>query len=138
MSDKFTPDILEFIAEKRSLGYSPKRIGLAIKTRFGIEVSDGAVCWQCLVNGIDKPNAKPLPQTAPGPPIVTRGRHLVRKYSPKEDEEILARSNLGQGVSEIGRALGRPHNSIIGRKATLARHDARREKYATVGHDNET
>lgn len=127
MTDLFTPEILVFIAEHREMKLSLPKIAKAIKEHFGVEVSESGIYWQCMVEGIERPDCKPLPQTAPGPRIYKRSGQQVRKFTPAEDKEILARIKRKESKASIGRLLGRPHNSITARLVTLARHDARRE-----------
>ena len=65
--------------------------------------------------------------TAPGPAVVHRGDHVVRRFMPDDDARLLALDAEGLGHSAIGRAMGRPANSIRGRLMTLARREARAE-----------
>lgn len=127
MSDLFTPAILDFIAEQRELKTSLPNIRKAIRQKFGIEVSESGIYWQCMVEGIERPDCKPLPQTAPGPLVYKRGKQQVRRFTPAEDKEILTRIKRKESKASIGRLLGRPHNSITARLVTLARHEARSE-----------
>lgn len=111
------------MAALRERGWSCGRIGL----KFGL--SGDVIYWHCLRLGADPPNlrARVLPATATGPRTMKRGNHVLRRYTPAEDRQILALDAQGKGDTEIGRALGRKPNSIRGRLMTLARHDARRE-----------
>lgn len=95
---------------------------------FGISM--GSLNWNMLRLGADKPDAKPLPARAPGPPIVRRGAFEVRHFTADEDRRIQERSVEGWGNTRIGREIGRPANSVKGRLMTLARHEARREAAA--------
>lgn len=90
-------------------------------------VTEGSVSHYCLKEGIESPNteSKVLPQTAPGPMVLKRSGHTVRHFTPEEDKKLLAMANAGKSLSEIGRALGRRHNSISGRMMTLARQQER-------------
>lgn len=80
-----TPEICEKVVEMREAGKSHQQIA----TRVGVSI--GSVSHYCLVNGIDSPkNAKKvLPQTAPGPMVVKRGKFVVRHFTPEEDEKLL-------------------------------------------------
>jgi hypothetical protein len=54
----------------------------------------------------------------------------VRRFTAEEDALLLQMEANGARYCEMCRALGRRHNSIIGRLATLARRDARAEDAA--------
>lgn len=53
-----------------------------------------------------------------------RGSAVVRAFSPAEDAQILAWAMELVPNIEMGRRLGRQHNSIIGRLRTLGNHEA--------------
>lgn len=53
-----------------------------------------------------------------------RAGHAVRGFSASEDQQITAWSMEGMSLSEMGRRLGRKHNSILNRLRTLARREA--------------
>lgn len=100
-----------------------------------VGISDGAVRWYCLKEGIEPPKR---PMTAvegrtAGPAVRMRRGRPVRLYTPEEDALILRRAAEGKTYVDIGRETGRRHNSIMCRLAILARHDARREEAATSG-----
>ena len=118
---RFTDAQREQMAERREAGDSYAKIG----RRFGYSASN--VYWICLALGADHPKARLSPVTAPGPSVVQRGDHAVRRFSPDEDARMLALAAEGQGNAAIGKALGRPANSIRGRLMTLARREARAE-----------
>ena len=61
------------------------------------------------------------------PMTVTRGDHIVRRFTSDEDSVLLQLEAEGLRICEMSRALGRPPNSIRGRLMTLARHQARKE-----------
>lgn len=109
------------IAERREAGESYAALAKA----FGCSHSN--VRWICLMLGADRPGAKPLSTIAPGPSTMRRGDFVVRRFTAEDDAWLLVLEAEGKNPSEIGRALGRPPNSIRGRLATLARHDARSE-----------
>lgn len=90
--------------------------------------SRGAVAWQCLRNGADKPGAKPLPDQDPAE--YRRGSHQVRHYTPDEDALIIALALQNFPRTVIAKRLGRKPHSVLGRIMTLARREARREAAA--------
>ena len=115
-------DTIDVIAEMRGRGVSTT----VIAKKLG--VSRGKVAYVCLKHGIDPPGleAKVLPQTAPGPSVVKRGKHLVRHFTPEEDQKLLEMREQGARICDIARALGRRNNSISGRLMTLARQEERK------------
>jgi hypothetical protein len=121
---KLQQPIIEEICEMRERGLSYGQIcnKLAVK---GIEVSHGAVGWWCLRYGADSP--KSINRKPPAPRAYMRNGKLVRSFTPVEDQELLRLDALGIGPTEMGKKMGRTHNSIIMRLATLARHEARQE-----------
>lgn len=117
---RLTPAEKELIFDLRERGWSCRRIAQKIGC------SEGSVSWHCLQMGVDKPGAKPIDKTIRGPVVRTRGDFQVRRFTPEEDEQLVALALQGLSHSEIGRIIGRRHNSVSGRLATLARHDERR------------
>lgn len=115
-----SPAEKEQIFDLRELGWSLARIARKVGC------SEGSVSWHCLQAGIDKPGAKPIDKTIRGPLVVKRGAFNIRRFTPEEDQQIVALRIQGLTLAEIGRIIGRRHNSIVGRLATLARHDERR------------
>lgn len=113
---------LEQIAEMRERGLSCELIGRSVG------ISGEMVHWECLKHGIESPNTKNkvLPQTCPGPIMMQRGDHVVRRYTPDEDRDLMALEAEGLTYSEIGRRMGRSRNSVHGRIMTLARQEERR------------
>jgi len=53
-----------------------------------------------------------------------RHGQAVRGFTELEDQQITAWALEGVSLSEMGRRLGRRHNSIMGRLRTLARREA--------------
>ena len=121
---KYSDETLNEAAELRESGMSEA----AIAKRLGM--SKGAVYWHCLKLGADSPNAAPTKRTSSGPVEVERSGHKVRRFTEDEDAKLLEMSLAGARVADMCRALGRKHNSIIGRLMTLARHEARLEDAA--------
>lgn len=114
---KYSEETVAECCRMREAGATVEAIALALG------MSIGAVNYHCLRNGADTPLRRfGTPQ---GPRIVARGNHVVRRFTPDEDATILRMELEGATVSEIGRALGRSHNSIIGRQMTLARIEER-------------
>ena len=118
---KYSDSLLDRAAAMRDEGHSYT----AISQR--LEISYGAVYWHCLRLGADSPRAQRSREHAPGPRVVSRGNHQVRRFTDDEDRRLLAMELDGETVSAIARALGRKPNSITGRLMTLARREARRE-----------
>ena len=94
-----------------------------IAERLGISL--GSAQWLCLREGIEKPGRLPVVQAWCGPRESTRGNHTVRRFAPDEDKRLLSYEASGLTINEIGRRLGRRHNSVVGRLATLARREER-------------
>jgi len=114
------------IADLRERGWSFGRIRAALGSR----ISESAISWHCLRLGADPPRARVLPDKIVGPAVVSRGGHLVRRFTPAEDARILALAAEGKGCGTIARLIGRRSNSVVGRLMTLARREARREAAA--------
>lgn len=92
-----------------------------------LDLSEGAISWYCLVGGIESPNTRgKIPPPVKHESYVRNGRVVVA-FSTADDELLLRLEAEGKGYGEIGRIMGRPSNSVRGRLATLARHEARRE-----------
>ncbi len=97
---------------------------MAIANAFGM--SEKAICWHCLRLGAERPKLTTLqPDYYIKCPVVMRGGHVVRAYTPDEDRRLIELSLAGKTDSEIGRALDRKSNSIRGRLMTLARREER-------------
>jgi DNA-directed RNA polymerase specialized sigma24 family protein len=117
---KVTAANLERIADMRHRGRSYGQISRALG------VSQGAVSWHCLRLGIEPPKPRPLNldyhlQRA----VVIRGGRPVRAFTPEEDAKLIAFDLEGLRYVEIARRLGRRHNSVSARLATLARREER-------------
>lgn len=124
-AQKFTRDQLDALAEMREAGMSCARIA----RRLGM--SRGAVHWQCMRLGVVAPEDRGRVPVVPETPLVARrGDHVVRRFTRDEDARLLALEAEGLSIGEIARRLGRPANSVRGRLATLARHDAWKEAAA--------
>jgi len=95
-----------------------------------LNIPERSVSYFCLKYGIESPNTKDkiLPQTAKGPRIYSRKGRIVRRFTQEEDKVLLQMRQEGKSLSEIGRKLGRRHNSIVGRLYTLSRHEDRYEE----------
>lgn len=104
----------------------------AIADRFtaaGTKVSVGSIGWQCLRVGADLPAEKRRPIDRRSGPIV-RGTHVIRPFTPDEDQKLLALEESGMAIAAIGREIGRRQNSVRGRLMVLARAEARLEEAA--------
>ena len=118
MTGRQTSIDLDQLAELREVrGLTYRRIAEIVGR------SAGAVAWQCLKNGIEKPGELPRVQVRRDP--LNRGGGVVRYYSPEEDAELLRLEATGLNYYEIARAMGRANSSIRGRLLTLARQDER-------------
>ncbi len=89
-------------------------------------VSIGAISWQCLMHGIEHPS-KVTRLRKPSGGLEHRNGYVIRRFTAEEDAELLRLAMAGVRTSEIARKLGRKGNSVRGRLATLARHDARND-----------
>jgi hypothetical protein len=121
---RVTPEVKDRIFRMREAGRSYKAIGKAVG------ISAQAVSWYCLEACVEP--SKPSKATCSwtevrGPVIVKRGKFVIRRYLPEEDAQLLALEAEGLNYSQIGKRLGRKHNSIKGRLMVLARRDARAE-----------
>lgn len=122
MRKRLPPDIQALIAERREAGAELK----AIADEFNC--TQGSVQWACLKLGAELPNPCRLnPLQYLQNPIVMRGNHVVRAFTPQDDEQIRDMEARGLNNSEIGRRLTpvRKPNSIKSRLMTLARRDER-------------
>lgn len=120
--DRLTHEQIDLIVELREKGWSYERI--AQKTGR----SASAISWHCLKHAADPPKPTRLRDEVSGPVIFKRGSHVVRRYTPREDQQLLALERQGLNHTEIGKALGRRPNSITGRLMTLARRERRAEE----------
>ncbi|MER9421301.1 helix-turn-helix domain-containing protein [Mesorhizobium sp. M0317] len=109
------------VADLREAGMSYDAIGRRM------DLSRGAISWYCLLDGIDSPKTArrvlpPLKYQS-----YVRNGSTVLAFSADEDAQLLALAAEGTSHTEIGKIMRRKPNSVSGRLATLARHDARRE-----------
>lgn len=118
---KYPDEVLDQAAELRERGLSSGEIARKL------DMTVGSVNWHCLRLGADAPDGHRGRIGAYGPQVMRRGNHQVRRFTPEEDRKIIEMELSGATIAEICRALGRKHNSIIGRLMTLARHEARAE-----------
>lgn len=112
----------EMIVRMRQKGLSHRAIG----AKLGI--SPAAVSWYCLQLAVEPPRPGKSWDAIKGPAVMSRGNHVLRRFTPDDDARLLEMENSGATIAEIARALGRPSNSIRGRLMTLARRDERREQ----------
>jgi transposase-like protein len=119
---RFTKADYERMAEMREAGKTQGQIARAFKC------SRSEVSWYCLKLGAEPPNPRPLRLDYHlTHPVVKRGKHQVRAFTPEDDERLLALECMGVRVSAIAKELGRTPNSVQGRMMTLARRAARVE-----------
>jgi hypothetical protein len=110
-------DQLDRMAELREEGWSYARIADHF-TKAGTVIHHATIRWQCLRLGAIPPRTPP----------VNLGKKTAgskgRAFTEAEDATILRMRGEGAGVVAIGRAIGRPYNSITGRLFTIAYHEA--------------
>lgn len=117
LNDEQKALIAELREKGHSYGFISRRLDLSV----------GAISWHCLIGGIDSPNTrrkvlKPLKYSS-----YVRNGHEVLAFTAADDAQLLELEADRKSYTEIGRIMGRKSNSIRGRLATLARHDARKE-----------
>ena len=88
-------------------------------------MSRGSIYWKCLRAGAEAPNNKKQPGAIRAMTVTTKHGHIIRRFTEEEDRKILEMEAQGIGPFQIGKALGRAHNSITGRLMALARHEER-------------
>ncbi|WP_421792809.1 hypothetical protein [Hyphobacterium sp.] len=115
------------ICEMRERGLTFGQI--ALKTGIHKET----VNWHCTRNAADPPGARPLAEDIVGPAVMKRGDHIVRRFTPDEDRQILAMRQRGMRPADIARKIERKPHSVAGRLITLARKEQRRESAAQGG-----
>jgi len=118
---KLTDEQLEQMAAHREAG----KTYAWLAAEFGVSV--GAIRWQCLRLGADRPDGHRFLTKNPSGQT-QRGGRQVRPYSPNEDAFIQERKLAGDSNSAIARALGRKPHSILGRVMTLAMTQDRQER----------
>lgn len=111
------PEQLERMIAMRESGAPYSKIAAALGC------SQGAVRWHCLRLAVEPPKGTRPWDRLKGPPVVRRGSHLVRRFTPEEDARLLALEAQGLNNNAIARRLGRRWNSVRGRLMTLARRD---------------
>lgn len=117
---KFSEADFDRITSMREKGMSYQQIA----NSFGCSAK--SISWHCLRLGADPPKPWPLrPNYHLEHPLMKRGNHIVRAFTPEEDARLLALEAEGNNLTQIGRALGRRWNSVRGRLMTLARRDER-------------
>lgn len=119
-SRRLTPEDVDRIAAMRERGLTSGQIARELDC--GIKTVE----WHCLKLAVDPPNPKPLRLNHHlRNPVVRRGHHVVRAFTPDEDARLVALRLEGRRLADIARALGRKENSIRGRLMTLARREER-------------
>lgn len=113
---------IDQMAEMREAGQTLEAIARHF-TAAGTPIKSATIAWQCLRVGAYPPNYT----------LATLGRGeggRGRPFTPDEDAQLLALEAQALSYTEIGKRLGRPHNSIRARLYTLARRDTIREDEA--------
>ncbi|WP_449409964.1 hypothetical protein [Methylobacterium komagatae] len=120
----WTPEQLDRMADMVEAGIPRPRIAAAM------DANVAAVEWQLLRLGVVGPRSG---KVGKGGKDYVRGERIVRRFTPEEDAQLLLLEAEGLGTSEIGRRLGRAHHTVIGRLATLARHEQLDEEKRSGG-----
>jgi IS30 family transposase len=115
MTDEQRAIIERMRAKGKSYGQIGMRIGM----------SPGAISWYCLRYAIESPKGRTKSAIKPGT-ISTRGNHVVRRFTPEEDRQIVEMRLAGASIKVIADTVGRATSSIFGRLMTLAAWDERR------------
>ena len=108
-----TSEQLAIVERMRANGKSFRQIGMRIG------MSPGAISWYCLRHAIDGPKGRAKGTVKPGA-ITTRGNHVVRRFTPEEDQQIVEMRLAGMSITLIAGTMGRATSSILGRLMTLA------------------
>lgn len=124
---KTTEEQRQRMCELREQGLPMRRIAEIVGTTYE------TVNYHCTRLGAEPPNPRPLPEGIVGPAVMQRGDHVVRRFTPEEDEQILSLLATGAEVPFIAEILNRRPHSIRGRLNTLARRELRRETLAELG-----
>ena len=85
------------IVELREAGWGYARIAAEMGC------SANTISWHCLKHAADPPRPPRCWGAIRGPTVTRRGNHVVRRYTPEEDERLLAMKQEGLGVCEIAR-----------------------------------
>lgn len=125
---KITHEERELIASMREAGSSYREIGDVVN------MNPNVVSWYCLIDGAEPPKPRALKQVPSKQISVERNGHVVRRFTVEEDQRLLELEAKGLSYAAIGRALGRRHNSVCGRLATLARHEERKLAMKAMSH----
>lgn len=124
---RLSEEHVALVCEMRERGKSLGTIRNALAVK-GVEISESAISYYCLINGADLPPERRQPSRATPGMVIPRGNHVVRRFTEEEDETLRRMELSGCSYSAIAKHLKRPRNSITGRLATLARLDARAEE----------
>jgi transposase-like protein len=108
-----TSEQLAIVERMRAKGKSYRQIA----RRMGM--SPGAISWYCLRYAIEGPKGRIKSRVKPGA-ISTRGNHVVRRFTPEEDQKIVEMRLSGMSINVIAGTMGRATSSILGRLMTLA------------------
>lgn len=123
---RITEEQLERAIALRERGWSLRRIAELIGA-----CSPQALSWHFLARAVDPPKPAALRVDFHlRCPVMKRGAHVMRAFTPDDDARLIELERQGATVSAIGRALGRKPNSIKGRLMTLARREERAERQA--------
>ena len=105
--------------------------GLPVREIAGrLDMHPSAVSWHCLRLGADSPRDLCKPPDPVRTQRYMRSGHVVRRFTPEEDEQLLHLEAEGLSAGDIAQHLNRRRNSIVGRLMTLARQETRNEARA--------
>lgn len=119
---KFSDEVIEQAIALREEGIPHTTIGKQLG------MSRSTVFYHCLKLGAEPPDAA-INQRPPRKPItMKRGNHIVRQFTPEEDQRLLAMDLSGETLGAIAKTLGRKRNSVQSRLQTIARNQDRAEQ----------
>lgn len=114
---KYSADTVAAALDMRAAGLGYARIARELG------MSNGAVYYHCLAAGVVPDGMTFDRHTRTRTPVVRRGNHVVRLFTPAEDARIEAMRIAGATIAAIARKVGRPPVSVRSRLQTLARRD---------------
>lgn len=129
MSRTLSQEHIDMICEMRERGLSYQQIANKVAAT-GTATTASNIAYICLRRGADLPaerRRKTSYGSIPGS-VRQRGNHVVRQFTPEEDQLLKQLDRQGYRICDISRQMNRRPNSIVARLATLARHEARAEQ----------
>jgi len=111
---KLSPEQIEWACRKREAGWSTEAIGRALN------VSAGAINYQCLKNGAFSPRQRRTETPAARREYRGRDGRTFRTFTPEDDEQLLKLRASGMMIHRIAEATGRANTSVRMRLMLLA------------------